>query len=178
MRKLFTLLGVLLVLAMVLPTSRVFAQKTTVFVVRHAEKDLSNPAERNPPLSAEGTERAAELRKVLEKEDLAAIFSTDFVRTQQTVKPLADANGLIIQTYAPTDFTGLASKIKTEYAGKSVLVAGHSNTVVEIVKALGGSAGMKELTEEDYDYLFKVSITPDGKVETVPSQFGKKTRKG
>lgn len=178
MRKLFTLLGMLLVLAVLLPAGQALAQNTTVFVVRHAEKDASNPAERNPPLSEEGRQRAGALLKTLEKEVLSAVFSTGFMRTQQTVTPLAESKGLPIQTYPPTDFTGLAAKIKADYAGKSVIVVGHSNTVLEIVKALGGSVSVNELTEEDYDYLFKVTLAPDGKVETVPSQYGKKTRKG
>ena len=33
---------------------------------------------------------------------------------------------------------------------------------------------MGELTEQDYDYLFRVSIGPGGKTETAVTRFGAK----
>jgi len=177
MRKLFTRLGLLLVLAVLLPTA-VWAQQTTVYVVRHAEKDLSNPSEKNPALNAEGLKRAEDLLKALSKEEITVIYSTNYNRTRQTAKPLAEKKGVTIQDYAPADFSGLAARIKSECAGKSVLVVGHSNTVLKIVEALGGQAPVQELNEEkDYDYLFKVVLDPQGKAETHTTHYGKKARK-
>lgn len=177
MRKLFPLSGLLVVL-LLLVSGTVLAQNTIVYVVRHAEKDVTDPSNRNPPLSAEGSRRATDLLKVLEKEPVAGIFSTDYVRTRSTAGPVAEKKGLEIATYPPADFSGLAEKVRAQYAGKTVLVVGHSNTVAQIVRALGGDPGMEELTEEDYDYLFRVTITPDGKAETEVSRFGAKNRKG
>jgi 2,3-bisphosphoglycerate-dependent phosphoglycerate mutase len=177
MRKLFTL-GLLLVLTALLPSFG-FAQQTTVYVVRHAEKDLSNPSEKNPALNAEGLKRATDLLKTLKKEDITAIYSTNYNRTRQTAKPLAEKKGITVQDYAPADFNALAARIKSECAGKAVLVVGHSNTVLKIVEALGGQPPVQELNEEkDYDYLFKVVLDPQGKAETHTSHYGKKARKG
>lgn len=172
-------MGLVLVLIAFLPASAVFAQQTTVFVVRHAEKDLSNPSEKNPALNALGLKRASDLLKTLKKENITAIYSTNYLRTRQTAKPLAEKKGITVQDYAAADFSGLAARIKSEYAGKSVLVVGHSNTVLKIVEALGGQPPVQELNEEkDYDYLFKVVLDPKGKAETHTTHFGKKARKG
>ena len=177
MRKLFPFSGLLVLILTLAFAGTALAQKTTVFVVRHAEKDVSDPSDRNPPLSETGRQRAADLFTVLEKENVDAIFSTDYRRTRSTAAPVAENRNLEIAAYPPSDFAGLAEKVKGSYAGKTVLVVGHSNTVLQIVQALGGQPGIGEMTEEDYDYLFKVTIGPDGKTETAVTQFGEKNRK-
>lgn len=176
MRKLFTLLGVVLVLAFQSVTA--FAQQTTIYVVRHAEKDLTNPAEKNPALNAAGLKRAKDLLMTLENENITVIYSTNYNRTRQTAQPLAQKKGIIVQNYTPADFSGLAARIKTESVGKKVLVVGHSNTVLEIVAALGGQPPVKALNEEkDYDYLFKVVLSPQGNTETITTHYGETARK-
>ena len=50
------------------------AQKTTIWVVRHAEKDTSDPKDKDPDLSPEGKERAEALAKYLKGEKLDSIF--------------------------------------------------------------------------------------------------------
>lgn len=177
MRKLFTLAGVLFFAICLFSALSASAQRTVVYIVRHAEKDMSNPGERNPDLSADGKQRALDLAKVLQKEKIDVILSTPFKRTLQTVQPVAERSNLTTITYNPTDFKGLAQKIRKEYAGKTTLVAGHSNTVLEILDALGGKRPVPELTEEDYDYLFKVVVTDDGNAEVEASTYGKSTQK-
>ncbi|HEY1023762.1 MAG TPA: histidine phosphatase family protein [Sphingobacteriaceae bacterium] len=178
MRKLFTLIGLLTMVLLLSVSFSALAQKTVVYVVRHAEKDLSDPANRNPKLSEAGAQRAQELDKVLKSEKMSAIFSTDYNRTLETVAPVAERRDMFVIVYAPTNFKGLADRIKGEFAGKTVLVAGHSNTVLEIVEALGGKRPVPELTEEDYDYLFKVVMNDEGKTITTTMNFGKRTKKG
>lgn len=178
MRKLFTSIGLLLVVILSSSSFSAYSQNTIVYVVRHAEKNLSDPANKNPDLSTEGKKRAQDLDKVLKEEKIAAIFSTNYNRTLQTVAPLAARLDLTTITYNPTDFKTLAEKIKSSYAGKTVLVTGHSNTILEIVEALGGKRPVAELTEDDYEYLFKVTINEGGKAETETLNFGKTTKKG
>ena len=66
-------------------------QATVVYLVRHAEKDLSNATDKNPPLSPEGNTRAMHLSQKLKNEKISAIYSTGFKRTRSTVKPLAES---------------------------------------------------------------------------------------
>ena len=46
-------------------------------------------------------------------------------------------------------------------AGPAPLVIGHSNTVPELIAALGGTAGI-EIDEAEFDHMFVVSITSGG----------------
>ena len=66
---------------------------------------------------------------------------------------------------APNEFAALAERMKTEAAGKTVLYAGHSNTVPALIQALG-VPGAFTIGESDYDDLFLVSLLP-GSLPTI-----------
>ncbi|MHC5109718.1 MAG: SixA phosphatase family protein [Planctomycetota bacterium] len=125
---------------------------TVVYVVRHAEKE-SDTADTD--LSKKGHERAATLAWMLRDVPLDAIYSTDTLRTRNTVKPTATAGKLDILTYHPRPGK-LAQVIQRELAGKSLLVCGHSNTVPRLLAELG--AGIDEKILAGYDDLFIVVL--------------------
>jgi 2,3-bisphosphoglycerate-dependent phosphoglycerate mutase len=146
------------------------ARETTVWVVRHAEKAKA-PAE-DPPLSEEGKARAADLARRLRTEGVEAIFVSPTLRTKATAEPLARASGKALLSYAPRDFAGLRERILREFQGKTVLVVGHSNTVLEILEALGAQRPLPALEDEDYDYLFRVSLPAGGAAAVKAAQYG------
>lgn len=129
---------------------------TTVWVVRHAEKQ--DDGTKDPALSEAGRARAALLACMLDSEPIVAIYSTSYRRTRGTAQPVADAHGLEVIPYDPTDFTGLADRVRSRSG--SVLIVGHSNTIVEIVQALGGSA-TGPVNESDYRRLYRLVIDPE-----------------
>ena len=55
----------------------------------------------------------------------------------------------------------LAAHIRQEYAGKTVIVVGHSNTLLPCIEVLGGTSLVKEIGDKEYSNLFTVRI-PDG----------------
>jgi len=68
-------------------------QITKIILVRHAESE-ANVAKvyddiGHSSLSKKGKEQARELAKSLEKEHIDAILSSPFVRTKETIEPLA-----------------------------------------------------------------------------------------
>jgi len=127
-------------------------QATTIYIVRHAEKvDESIDS----PLSTDGQERAKELAHVLGEAGIDAIFVSDFVRTQQTAAPLAEALGLTPQKYHWKNSRGVAEAILKDHAGHRVLVVGHSQKVDNIASALGAN-GLSNLDNENYDRLFVI----------------------
>jgi hypothetical protein len=67
--------------------------------------------------------------------------------------------------------------VRRRFAGKTVLVVGHSNTVAPIVAALGG-AKHRDLCDTEYDALFTVVISDDGAVRTLRSRYGAPTPVG
>jgi len=126
-------------------------QVTTVIIVRHAERA-------NGTLTAEGEKRAETLARLLSNTGVSAIFSTDYTRTIETANNTAEQLGITIQIY--NSIQGVADLIKSEYAGKVVLVVGHSNTVSQTAEALGVSSAPS--ISGQYDNLFVVTIRPDG----------------
>jgi phosphohistidine phosphatase SixA len=150
------------------------AQKTTVWIVRHAEKDTAFINRQDPDLTATGLQRALDLAAYLQNENIVKVFSTDTKRTKQTAKHIKAP----LEMYNPKNLTGLLDLITQQANGKSVLIVGHSNTVLETVEALGGKRPVTLLTDDDYDYLFKV-VLADGKPAKVRSfHFGQYHRGG
>ncbi|WP_421945665.1 phosphoglycerate mutase family protein [Pedobacter sp.] len=142
------------------------AQTTEVWVVRHAEKDKSNPQEKNPDLSNEGTRRAGDLAKFLSKVKFDAAYTTPYKRTRQTLDSL-----IIPKVIEYNDIKALVDSVKTNYAGKKIIIAGHSNTVLEIIEAFGGKRPREELTDDDYDFIFRLNVKGD-KAKVKMDQYG------
>ncbi len=137
------------------------AESQMVIVVRHAERadggagtasTMTGGAD--PELSEAGKARAAKLAAMLGDAGIVAIYTTEFRRTKDTAAPLAAKTGVKAEAVSSRDASVLISKIKSHAAG-AVLVVGHSNTVPQIVKALGGSAVTVE--DDEYDSLFFVA---------------------
>ncbi|HEX8328288.1 MAG TPA: histidine phosphatase family protein [Hymenobacter sp.] len=148
---------------------------TTIYLVRHAEKDTANPAD--PALSPAGAARALALRQTLVKRGPVAIFTTDTKRTRTTVAPLAEALKLEPQVYDPRRGHDLADRIEKEYHGKTVVVVGHSNTLLPFIDDFGATRPVEEIADNEYDYLFTVRLV-DGATPTVDVRGYGAERKG
>ncbi|HXA08948.1 MAG TPA: phosphoglycerate mutase family protein [Chthoniobacterales bacterium] len=141
-------------LATLLLAASAGAEPRVIFLVRHAERaDASGPAQADPALSATGKARAAALVKELRDAGISAIYTSEFRRAQQTASPLANSLGIKIEVVPAKDSAALLAKLRS--ASGNVLVVGHSNTVPEIIKALGVSVSVT-IAEQDYDDLFLV----------------------
>ncbi len=162
------------VLLLVLISFEAAAQKTTVWIVRHAEKDTSFANRLNPDLTIVGMQRAKDLAAYLKKENIVKIFSTDTKRTKQT----ATYFNMPIEIYNPKNVTTVLDFVNLDKQDKSVLIVGHSNTVLETIEALGGKRPMTQLSDDDYDYLFKVVLADDMPTTVTSFQFGQYHRGG
>ncbi len=140
------------------PTAASAGPETRVYVVRHAEKDLT-PDLTDPPLTAAGQARAQALRAVIPRQvRLAAVFSTNTARTRATAQPLADARRLTVQLYDARQLAELAARVRRDYPGQAVLVVGHSKTILETVEALGAPRPVPTIPDAAYDYLLEVHL--------------------
>jgi len=133
----------------------------TIYVVRHAEKEAGD----DPQLTPAGQERAHKLAARLAKVKLDAIFSTDFQRTRLTAQPVAARQGLAIQIYAPGDLPAFAAQLQREYAGKNVLVVGHSNSTPTLAGLLDGTNAYPAFAESEYGNI--IQVTCSGKATPV-----------
>src|SRR2546423_13341003 len=129
---------------------------TTVIVIRHAEKiiDPNNP---DPDLSPAGQARAQELARMFGDAGIKAIYATQYKRTQQTVKPLAEKIGVPATTIDAKNTPELVKQIRAQHNGEVVFVAGTNNTVPEIIAALGGPQ-LPVIPETEFDNLYVVTI--------------------
>jgi broad specificity phosphatase PhoE len=138
----------------------------TVILTRHAERAQS--ADDDPPLSVEGKRRAQLLASLLGTASVSAIYATESRRTQETAQPLADLMHLVVQRIDADQTSVLVDAIRKHQNGVVVAV-GHSNTVPNIIAALGGPP--VQIGEAEFDNLFVVSIA-GGDVNVVRLRYG------
>lgn len=143
---------------------------TTVILVRHAEKASQ---EDSSPLTPAGTERAQELARVLAGVKVDAIYTTQFRRVQDTAAPVAAALGMtpIVRNTGPTYAADLAKHILAENRGQTVLVVGHSNTTIAVLKALGAS-DVTPMPESQFDNLFVLTDVDGAAPKVVALRYG------
>lgn len=144
---------------------------TTVYVVRHAEKESAEIGGRDPSLTAQGRSRAEALAAMLGDDDVNAVFATEFKRTQETVEPLAAALGVPVRESAAGQPEALSARILDEFAGATVVVAAHSNTVPRILAALGVREEIV-IDESEYGDLFVVVVEGDEVIDFTRHRFG------
>lgn len=148
---------------------------TTIFLVRHAEKDPT-PGLKDPPLTEAGQQRAEALRDVMRPYPLMALYSTDTTRTRATLAPLAAARGLDVWLYEARQPEALVGMLRERHPGQTVLVVGHSNTLLPLIDALGAPRPVPELSDTDYDYLFEVTLHSESAATVRVHRYGAGSR--
>lgn len=147
-------------------------EPTVVFLVRHAEKARSREQGRgqDPDLTEAGRQRAKALARVLASAGITRIHSTDYRRTLDTARPLAEVLGLEVEIYDARAPRAFVSQLR-ESPGRH-LVVGHSNTTPELVKLLGGEPGTPIDEGSEYDRLYVLVLGPHGSVATILQRYG------
>jgi broad specificity phosphatase PhoE len=164
---------------------------TVALVVRHAERnDAGNcsPAtvktrpNRSLNLVGGQSPRAEILGHVGEQDGIAAIYASEFCRTQQTVQPLATKLGLtvnVVDQYSAdgvnVNVDNLVNQVWANNRGQVVLIAGHTNTVPPIIEKLSGIT-VDAIDEAEFDNLYIVIIPRWwGKPKVVRLKYGAPT---
>lgn len=133
-----------------------FSKVTTYYLIRHAEKDRSNPSQRNPHLKEEGLKRAENWSKILANIPFDAIYSTDYFRTKETAQPTADFNHLKLTLYDPDTLD--VESFKKDTKGKTILIVGHSNTIPSFVNVLIGTEKYENIEDDNNGNLYIVTF--------------------
>jgi broad specificity phosphatase PhoE len=124
----------------------------TIFIVRHAEK-ADAAQSKDPDLSEAGRARAQSLAGVLKDAGITSVYATEYKRTQQTAEPFARLAHVDVTIIPAAETQALIAKLRDTKS--NTLVVAHSNTIPELVKALGVTAPVA-ISEADYDDLFVV----------------------
>lgn len=127
----------------------------TIYLVRHSEKDLTSNTPSNPPLSLCGEERSKNLSNFLRDVELDVIYSSDYIRTKNTAKPIATSKGLEISEYNPRELEGFSKLLMDRK--QDALVVGHSNTTGVLAGLLVGEE-IGAFDEAIYDRVYQVII--------------------
>jgi len=132
------------------------AQPPVIFLVRHAERAaISGHVPSDTGLSPAGRKRAEALARVLQDAQITSVYTTEYKRTRETAAPVAQSLGIQPEVIPGDDLRGLIAKLKA--SSGNVLVIGHSNTLPQIIRALGVSSQVT-VAESDYDNLFLVVL--------------------
>jgi broad specificity phosphatase PhoE len=151
--------------------SAVDPPSTIIILVRHAEKAIVPPENKDPDLSLVGLARAQELARMFGDTGIAAIYATQFKRTQQTVKPLADKLRISVTQVEAKKTADLVQQIKARNNGQVIFIAGHNNTVPEMIAALGGPQ-LPIIPETEFDNLYILTVQSDGTAKLLKMKYG------
>ncbi|MEJ6519907.1 phosphoglycerate mutase family protein [Shewanella bicestrii] len=167
------LLGLLLFTSIGLSAiNQAFADNRLIILVRHAEK-ADAPAG-DPTLSDDGHARALALVSALQRTQISQLIATQYQRTQQTLLPMSSERHLPITVVAaekPLE-AHIQQIVEQVHAVKgNSLIAGHSNTVPLIIKALGGP-DIPTIAEDDYSQLFLLSIHDGQPASLISTRYG------
>ena len=171
--------GAIALLSLVVPP-----RPARIIVLRHAEKPLD---ETNPHLSPEGVKRAGQLVAFITTDSamtrlgpVAAIFATRTTkddngqRTQETVRPLAQALNLRIRTpWTGRQAAALAEAIlaNPKLAGKTILICWNHKMIPELVAALGVEPQPKKWPSGVFDRVYVISYH-DGHATLSTARYG------
>jgi len=134
--------------------SAVYNSAQRVFLVRHAER--FNDSREDPPLTAEGKQRAKALADTLRDAGVTAIITSQWKRAKDTAQPLADLLKItpeVIPTADPPHeyFQATANALR-RLKDDTVLVVGHI-TIPNIIAELGGPQ-LSTICESVFSDLF------------------------
>lgn len=139
-----------------------------ILLVRHADIALP-PVSADPSLNDAGRARAEALAHVAGSAGVTTVFTSPLRRTKETVEPLLKRLGLVAREMP--DAATVARQAHAGEYGPVVLIAGHSNTVPEVIAALG-VASPPVIHETRFDHLFAVSLTDSGQAGLLALTYG------
>ena len=132
-------------------------ENTSVYYfIRHAEKDRSDSTNKNPSLTIQGLERANKWALFFKDKNIAAVYSTNYKRTQQTAQPIAKEQNLEIISYTTKEL--ISEKFIANNKGKNIVIVGHSNTTPELVNSLLGEKKYEDIADSENNNVFIVTL--------------------
>jgi broad specificity phosphatase PhoE len=147
-------------------------QPTIVILVRHAEK--ASETDTDPPLSARGRERADALGNALRGVRLTGVIVSERRRTHETAAPAAGTlvpDTVRIAAGAAEHARGVAERIHTRHAGGTVLVVGHSNTIPQVMTALGAGP-LPDICDAAYSNLYIMILDGVASPRVIRTTYG------
>jgi broad specificity phosphatase PhoE len=162
--------NIIITFLLIICNTGIFAQQfensklTTYYLIRHAEKDRSDPSDKNPDLSKKGRQRAMNWSNIFDQFRIDAVYSTNYKRTIHTARYVANAKKLSIKTYDPFEID--YEQFFEDTKGKNVLIIGHSNTIPGFANKLIGDEIYGDIDDQNNANLYIVTLD-DSKISYV-----------
>jgi|TARA_B100001939_G_scaffold183517_1_gene158063 2,3-bisphosphoglycerate-dependent phosphoglycerate mutase len=135
-------------------------QCSTFYLIRHAEKVRTDKSDKDPKLNEYGMLRAIKWQEYFSEKNISKIYSTNYKRTLETVKPIQESSDIIPIIYSPSDIDYknfiMSNKIEV------VLIVGHSNTIPDFVNGLIGENVYSQIDDLNNSNLYVVNICESG----------------
>jgi 2,3-bisphosphoglycerate-dependent phosphoglycerate mutase len=149
-----------------------WTRTTVVVLVRHAEAASSQTGD--PDLSPGGESRAGRLGPFLQDAlpagEVDHLYAADTRRAQQTAASVANQFKLPINLLGSSDWAGLASRIRREHRGATVVVVGYAATLQGLASQLAGAT--VPLEEDDFGSIFVVVLPSPGQPKLLRLRYG------
>lgn len=135
-------------------------QCSTFYLIRHAEKVRTDKSDKDPKLNEYGMLRAIKWQEYFSDKNISKIYSTNYKRTLETVKPIQESSDIIPIIYSPSDIDYknfiMSNKIEV------VLIVGHSNTIPDFVNGLISENVYSQIDDLNNSNLYVVNICESG----------------
>ena len=135
-------------------------QCSTFYLIRHAEKVRTDKSDKDPKLNEYGMLRAIKWQEYFSDKNISKIYSTNYKRTLETVKPIQESSDIIPIIYSPSDIDYknfiMSNKIEV------VLIVGHSNTIPDFVNGLINENVYSQIDDLNNSNLYIVNICESG----------------
>ena len=127
---------------------------TSIYLIRHAEKDRSKKDNNNPHLNLSGQKRALKWKSFFKNINFEKFYSTNYYRTLETIKPISQGNEIILYNPSNIDY----KKFIIDNFGKTVLVVGHSNTIPTFANEVLGENIYEQIEDSNNSNLYVINF--------------------
>ena len=120
----------------------------------------TDKSDKDPKLNEYGMLRAIKWQEYFSDKNISKIYSTNYKRTLETVKPIQESSDIIPIIYSPSDIDYknfiMSNKIEV------VLIVGHSNTIPDFVNGLINENVYSQIDDLNNSNLYVVNICESG----------------
>ncbi len=127
----------------------------TIYLVRHAEKNLSSTNSSDPELTPCGEQRAEGLKVFFSSIEIEKVYSTTALRAKSTAQPTATSKGVEVVEYNSDNLEDFAKQLLQKK--ENALVVGHNHTTAVLAGLLVGQ-NLGDIPLDEYDRIYQVAF--------------------
>lgn len=125
-----------------------------LYLVRHAQKQITTSSDTDPKLSPCGQAQAKALATLLQHVPIQQIYHTPYQRTLATASALLQPERQL-QPYQPSASTTLVEQLLQQQ--QTALIVGHSNTIPALANLLSQTE-VPTMHEQQYGLIYQLSF--------------------